>query len=300
MRVCYDVKDPLYLGLRRRFENEGETFVSRSDADLTLTDNLTNKKPKGSSVVGIGIEVPKVVLQSIGYNVVNGERKKDDIVYVLSKWFDNNFSDQTLISLPVFGRHNDNLGEDILSACGSRYMIEEHMSAMFDREELIEFLELSKHVGFVSMEFRNVEFVGLHLGIPFLGIYNAFQGVYIDLATWLSNPQPLLESWSLSLLVSTEHSVEGTRVPTNELLERRVWWLTESHKKDFVHIRSRELAVVSGWGLSPRAAQQRVLDICRRLEIPGKLYRTDVASQVEKRFEDVVQLLICSSHICKT
>lgn len=296
MRVCYDVKDPLYLGLKRRLENEGETFVTRSEADICLTDNLAGSEIR--KAFGVGIILPEVCFKSLEYDVLERD-EVHDVRYIISRWFDTDFSEQMLISLPIYGKFNDNLGDEVVSGIGARYIKEDFFSSYFENNELIKFLTQIKHRGFVSLEFVGRQIVSVHLGIPHFGIYNAFQGVYIDLAIWLSNPQPLLESWSLSLLVSNEHSVEGTRVPTNELLERRVWWLTESHKKDFVHTRNSQVAVVSGWGSQPRAAQQRVLDICRRLQVPGKLYRTDVASQVEKRFEEVVALLEAHHTICK-
>ena len=279
MRVSINCIDPFNSEIGKHMEREGD-IVSTEDADFLLTDQIVSSTiPK----VVIGGEMSTSMLEMLDIE------KKRGVAFV-SKWFDrfDGWSDQMVVSIPIYGLMNEGMGADVLSGVALRFIDTSPLQVLFGNELLSETLKQQKHSGFVSIEILDDgTSCGISYGIPNGGNSVILEGCKQRLAEFFTCPERLMESWAVGLYITRYPfpSVENTERVHVEGLDRSMHKhfyapFIQQYRNSF-HTDNTMIGLCTSWDKRLIDANKRVLALCNKISVPFKQYRTDLNCAVQ-------------------
>jgi hypothetical protein len=248
--------------LKQRFLNEGDELVTHG-ADLYL-----NEEADGA--------FPKAMLDALGITLDKGPE-----IYRFLKFFNKDFSPQTIVALPLRGLIGEGLGYDTEVGMACRFVSAE--PDIFMNEILIETLQEMNYTGFVYAAY-NDELCSFGLGAG-MAFYNVLESIEGTLTDFLNINDRLLESWTLSILLTRypyPFKLKANNIAFKiypQAYKHMHLWDCQKNKNLF-YTNSTKIGVACSWATTLLEAEKRVLRTLDGLEIPQKQYRRDIASSV--------------------
>jgi hypothetical protein len=202
------------------------------------------------------------------------------------RWFDGEWwSTQTLLGIPLLTMMNDNLGEARETGLVCKFVNSDKLNGLFSNAGLVSFLMKVKHRGFVTITLgQDLGVLSIKLGAG-IGLFNALEGFSGPILDLLLKGGPLLESWSVSIVVSRypyplyEVATERLYFKDGNPAEKHLWFFgLEGFRFSFYTERTK-VCVASAWARTLGDACNRVYRTCRELAIPKKQFRTDAFKQ---------------------
>jgi len=295
MKVCIiSEKEHLHaVADRMVFEGDEVSLFPRppkdDSYDLVLTD--THLPTKGSFtclIVGGDEILPSQVTNALFENTCPNPKP----FYYLSRWFDsyNGFSPQTLVCFPVYGMMNGDLGRNVCTGIGLRY-VDENSSEEELFERLKDILGKMHHNGFVSLAFSKTgSLAGVYTYMPFNGLQTALEGVKGRLSEYFAEPYLLQQSWAVGLLLTVypypfeEHTKERVFFEVNENVRKHLWLPFTKHSGKSSYTDRSVIGLSTAWHPSLSEANRRATRTCKRLTLEEKQYRTDLASACQLKW----------------
>lgn len=265
--------------LEGKIEREGDEVVEGEDvgeSGLVVSSNLG----QGRGVFYHDIELPQQITEVLGLKV-----RPSNPDYFLSRWWDGEFSDQTLLSFPSFGLMNYDLGPQICTGCCSRFVDSLAFDHLFTAS-MGGYLKEIGLSGFVSIGMTlGGEVTGVWLGLPFFSLFNLLECSRQTISETLSSPNRFLESWTASVLISRSPfpysetsdptTVEG--IPASAL--RHLWLYPHTIVRKSPTTSLTRIAVSSSWHQYSDGAEHFAYLAAWGIEVEGKQFRTDVVSR---------------------
>lgn len=276
------------LGLRRAMEKEGDELTSPENAELVLSDKDTSIEQ--GKIVKFYPRFPTLTLEALGFEV-----REDVVRYTLSRWWDGNtYGIQTLLSIPLIGAMNENLGCRKVVGQVCKFVDGSRMGAWFGKENFFALLKEMKIVGFVTFEFSREGLVGARIGLPELSLYPLLEGWKGKISDLFLHGGEFLESWMVGLLVTRypwpfEPKAKKVEIGVNPELEKHFWPFDVQEVRKSLFTESTTIGVVTSWNPSLEQACRLVLKPARNLRVEEKQFRTDVGRQAA----EVVGELVC-------
>lgn len=221
------------------------------------------------------------------------------------RWFDGEWwSQQTLLGIPLLTMMNDGLGESVETGLVCKFINSDRLNALFANAGLVSFLMKMKHVGFVTLALgQDLNVLSVRLGAG-IGLFNALEGFAGPTLDLLMHGGPLLESWTVSIVVSRypfpmmDMATERIYFENGNPAEKHLWFYgLEGFRYSFYTERTK-VCVASAWATTLGDACNRVYRTCRELVIPKKQYRTDAFKQtslvlgiVNRKIDDSTTLI---------
>lgn len=238
-------------------------------------------------------EIPGMVLSDLGYPLVS---KHDEIpTHVLTRWwggtrweYSEKQPSQLIISIPIFGLMNENLGPQVPVGLVSNFGNPSPLGEILSYPRVEDILRTWEYTGFVSATMCGDRIQKIEVGVPYGGIFNIMEYVKGKLSEWWKEPKELRKLWAVSSLVSrvpypiegrtTEAEIEGL----TKNVEKHFWLLDHRVIRGSVYSTSSRVGYATAWGGTLEEAAHRVLVTCRNLWVSGKQYRTDLAWEGER------------------
>jgi hypothetical protein len=294
MKIQVQENPPAVLkAVLRQMLKEGDTLVKEGGDLLLQTFPL-----KGTSLLQVAIgpaAFPDAIAKSLGFDTLPEESEN----VVVTRWWDRlqGWCGQLMVSLPLAGMMNGSLGNPLISGQAGRYVSETPLSDYFESASLLAFVKELRFNGPVSFSLcitdEGIRIVRLWNGIPVWGLFNAFEGWRGRLSDFLCDPaaQPLMESWSVSLLLSAYPfpMVRESEEPivirglTPEV-EKHFWLFDAFEHRKAVFTKSTSIGVASAWSPSLHEASRRAERTCWNLGVECKQFRTDSATQMSEEW----------------
>jgi len=201
------------------------------------------------------------------------------------RWFDGEWwSQQMLLGIPLSTMMNEDLGQEAESGLVCKYVNSDRLNALFAHAGLVLFLMKMKHRGFVTLFLgHDLCVLSIKLGAG-IGLFNAIEGFSGPILDLLMRGGPLMESWSVSIVVSRypypmEETSDRLYFETGNPAEKHLWFYgLEGFRRSFYTDRTK-VCVASAWARTLGDACNRVYRTCRELAIPKKQFRTDAFKQ---------------------
>lgn len=242
----------------------------------------------------------------------------EDSAYCVSGVFSGSrFIEYAVVSIPLVGMMNDDLGAKVVSVTGTRGVKYDKFASVFDEQKFVTLLREVQYKGFVSLLFgKHGDLQGKTFGIPYLGGYNVHQtlkrgygSVVEGLINHVQAPHECdyIEAWSVASLVSsfpfplsvdqsaTRGERKKIRVGFNDDDARRHFYPLYNIGRDEFSA-GGAIGVAVGWsfaGYSSRLhkASEFVLKTCRNIECPEIQYRTDIFEKLSQRWGEIKGLV---------
>lgn len=260
---------------------------------IKLTGYETLKRPlvlEGHEIVSEGAEVEfdeakELEIPPSGVELLQLPASEGEELLRVIRWFDGEWwSQQTLLGIPLLTMMNDNLGEVTETGLVCKFVNSDRLNALFANAGLVSLLMKMKHRGFVTLFLgRDLGVLKLRLG-PGIGLFNVLEGFNGPILDLLLRGGPLLESWSVSIVVSRypfpfDETGERLYFEAGNPAEKHLWFYgLEGFRRSFFTDRTK-VCVASAWARTLGDACNRVYRTCRELNIPKKQYRTDAFKQ---------------------
>lgn len=281
MKIYLNMSGPL-SPLYRRFNLEGDTVtVHKEEADLCLDDPFT---------------LPQISDDMSQQSV----ETKQVMSFFISRYFNRTEWDtQTLVGVPVCGLMNNDLGPQVVTGCGLRYLkqVNDRVLGHFDGYTLA--LQELGFSGFVSLLFDQLgNIISAQTSIPFYGLFGVLEGVRGKLGEWFEQPNRLYESWVVSLLV-TQNPFPNTKVEPScskfeisKEIEKHFWSFPRSQQSQgLLGIATAWAGIeddsINGASGSLERANNFALRTAGSIEVAEKQYRTDLAIRVREKWIDL-------------
>lgn len=292
--------------ISRHLDLEGDEVVEDpGQADFCLTATpVIDKEKKYPKIIGGHLDIPQQTLPALRYITSPGPEE-----FIVFKWFNGEWMDQTLIGIPLVGMMNGDLGKDLSAGLASRYIENDKIYGLFHREELEGMLREMNYTGFVSICVRmnngSPLVVRLILGVPFCGMLNALEGVSGKLSSFLTDPfnNPLLESWVAGIVLSRfpfPFQIETERVFINGLtpeVEKHFWTFNVGSFRKSFFTESTIIGYATSWSPMLNEANRRTLRTCKTIKVEFKQYRTDLAFMLSRKWAKLKEELETSQSI---
>jgi len=268
------------MAVANRMELEGDELVRslEDNPNVVLTEKRTG-------------------LPEFGVREILEETRKPDAF--LTRWFDycNTWGNQVMVGFPAEGFMNDDLGPEVVSGYASRYSDSPELRKPFEKETA--FLKKIKYTGFVTLgcSVLSLEIVFKMLGIPYMGIFNALEGVQGKISDFLIDPftNRLQESWVVSILLTRPrypYALSGNKVsyeiPKNALPH---YWAFSPIFNGTTCTPGTVLGVASAWSTKLKEANSRAVFTCSKINVKEKQYRTDVHKTAQLRWKTLKETL---------
>jgi len=280
MKITMNCMDAFNSVLGMQIEREGDELVSEG-AELTITDKAGAVE---GPTVTVGGEMSSSMLNML--DIVSATP-----VACVSKWYDPfaGWMDQLVVSIPVMGMMNDDLGADVLSGMALRYIDQSPLGELFDNELLEMTLKQSKHTGFVSIGITPEGLAcSVCFGIPWGGNLVVLEGCGQRLAEFFSCPERLMESWAVGLYV-TRHPYPFATVGERAHVEglgrstaKHIYTPHVTQYRNSFYTDNTMIALCTSWDKRLIDANKRVLSLCGKITVEGKQHRTDLNSAVQR------------------
>lgn len=284
---------PFSSALRYALVKEGNEVVEESP-EMIITDTLL-EPIKGVAIVGGDYTFPLVVAESLGIPMAQSL----PVDFVVSRYYDHGWRDQTLVGVPLLTTMNCGLGSEAPNGVGfaARYIHDGPLLELFDNSKLDAVLSKMPYSGFVSfcgsLSLGNGLFsvTKLSCGIPFYGLYSALEGASTRISDFFSGESPrLLESWTVGLIVTrspwpfaeVSHRVFIDNL--NESVRKHLWLPYITTYKKSAYTDYTFLGVSTSWAKSLGEAGRRVLRTLKNLSVDSKQHRTDLVSVVSQKW----------------
>lgn len=268
-----------WIYLKHRLELEGDEVV-KAEEDIILSDVFS------SSTIGGSFVFPDVLLETCGF-----EMSKESVDLVIFRWFSKDWFPQTIVSLPLIGLMNENLGPLVQVGSVASFSHNEKLSELFENTILTSTLKEMGLVGFVSISLDSFgKVVSLQAGTPheeFLSVLEGTKGRIVD---FLTGKEPVfLESWTASLALSRSpwpHDLKGDRGFIEGITkdsDKHLWLGDVVRYRKSIYSDSTFLGYSTAWAVTPGEACRRALRTLRNLKVDGKQYRTDMGPTILER-----------------
>lgn len=275
MKVWINQKGPLGP-LYRHFNREGTSVTNHKvEADLILSDP---------------VQIPNC----------SSKFSTHELQYSLTRVFcRGSFSEQLLLTIPVFNLMNNNLGPVCVSGVGTRYVESKKFSKAFEDETLLSTLTALNYTGFVSLEFSSISSCQLVTSIPWLGLFSALEGLRCKISDWFRMPEKLWESWGVAVKVNVPpFPEEGSgllkTVTTCKDSEDHIWLFPAKQSKDNSQeftTTSSQIAIVTGSSSKLFIAADNALAVADGIQVKDKQYRTDIGEEVKRKWMEIREYL---------
>lgn len=290
MRLCWNVNSREFNFFRDALL-PGNTFtLDPENSDFCFTDDLTCKKVGRQA--GIGITIPKFVLNGIGYNVTEDNfNLSNEPEFAVSRYFYNGkFFDQHLLLFPVFQFSHLNKHGNGVDALGCRYVKDFELTKSLYNDKLIEFLKVSNYEGFVTFQFFRLDISAVHLGLPWIAWANFLRALDCEPMVWFREHRRLIESWTLSVVVKRQNLQEYSTLQIEQDYQSHNLHLYKHLEKGLpANSHQKPSTIICRYGRSLRDAQDSVLEQIQTMdEIYGAnydkqlVYHKNPASEIAK------------------
>ena len=279
MRVSIRCEDVFNREIGKHMEREGDV-VSNEDADFLLTDQIiTSTIPK----IVIGGEMSTSLLEMLDIT------KKEGIAFV-SKWFDrfNGWSEQMIVSIPIYGMMNEGMGAPVLTGVALRFIDNSPLQELFLNDLLEETLRQQKHTGFISINITEMGHpCGISYGIPNGGNLVILEGCKQRLAEFFTCPERLMESWAVGLFMTRypypfTHQTENVHVDgLDRSMNKHIYTPFIKQYRNSYHTDNTMIALCTSWDKRLIDANKRALGLCNKISVPLKQHRTDLNCSVQ-------------------
>ena len=277
-----------FKGIEYRLRLEGDEIVETKEADLVFTSQMgiSTQAP----VVGGDWMFPDSVLEALGFK---STRKTWD--YCFARWFGPNGDiGHTMVGIPFRGMMNEGMGKAETIGMGSRFVTSRLANHLYKNSNLLATIVEMNYQGFVCFLMSGDEVVGIRLGMPEWGIYNALEALKSEwpISKFLSDARHgcFYESWTISLLVTRfpwPHEDKADRVVVEEAPSEHFWFLDPSPSKRGLWTEQTRLGVLTSWGLRINEASERILGLARKLKVPEIQFRTDLARSLSSAWGSI-------------
>ena len=286
MNICIKCDDIFNTCLETIMIDEGDT-ITDVEPELIITDHVVDTK--GVPFVRVGGRMNQTTIQALGY-------EKGTEVATVSCWYDrfSLWGKQLILSIPVWGMMNQDLGKRVCTGVGMRYVDESPLKELFLHELLNELLKTQKHTGFVSI---GIDVKGNPLsvsyGIPHNGNLVVLEGCKQRLSEFFSNPSRLMESWAIGILVSRypyPMSVSSKRVFVKGIrpaTKKHIYTPLVVNERNSFYTDSSVIGLCTAWDKRLIDTNKRALGFCNSLEIPEKQYRTDLNQSIQHTWAEL-------------
>lgn len=277
-----------YNGFARHLIEEGD-------------DPMSSEREADVKIVQPSREIPGMILTDLGYPLV--AKYEDETTHVLTRWWDSRktkFLDQLMLSIPLIGLMNENLGPKIPVGSISRFLNPYPLGETLCYRGVEDILKEWRWNGFVSACMSREKIHRIELGIPYGAIFNAMENAKGKLSEWWSGEKgELREEWTVSQLISRTPFPYKIEVhPELEMaeikgltknVEKHLWLLEHKEIRGVVYSTSSRVGYASSWGRDLEDASFRCLLTCRNVEVQGKQYRTDLERQGSLQLDELHQ-----------
>lgn len=261
-----------YEALRIPLELEGDTIVKKGE-DLFLDEGAEGP-------------IPTVAANALGFTFFEGEE-----AFTITKRYSSTWLHQIYISFPLPTLMNDDLGRKIEAGRVGRYIHNTQYEPLFSM--LSPLLTEMNYNGFISMRFnKENNLIEILFGAG-LSLYAILEGVRGKISDFFSVSEAVLESWSVSLVLSRypypfKDESDRLFLKISSDAKKHLWFFgLNSYRKSF-YTDLTKICIVSSWATSANESARRVYRTCQDLVIPQKQYRTDVANVASTKWVEYI------------
>ena len=261
-----------YDTLKAHLDMEGDSIVEK-DEDLFLDENIEG-------------EIPFVAAKALGFVFEEGKE-----FFMVTRRFNSKWNRQNYVSFPLPTILNDNLGYSVESGRVGRYVQDNPYEELF--ENLSPLLNEMKYKGFISLKFNsNKKLLSISFGAG-LALYNILEGVKGKLSDFFFNEEEVMESWSISLVLSRypypfRQTSDRIFISIPPSAGKHLWFYNMNSFRKTSYTDQTKICIVTSWALSVNEAARRVYRTCKGLDILLKQYRTDVVNVGTKLWGEFV------------
>jgi len=270
--------------LERVLTLEGDEIVDENP-DFVITSQLL--KPEEDQyncpVVGGDCIFPEVVLASL--SLPFPVSVQSPLSFLVFKWFDLDWREQTLFGIPLKTLMNEDLGPKCENGMVCNFVSKGPLLKLFDNDKLKKLLRELNYLGFVSFgisldEIPKIKFI--QTGVPFNGFFNVMEATRGRTSDFITGEDPtLFESWTANLVLSVSpwpfREICG-RVcirGVSPIVEKHLYLFgVENYRKSYYTERTL-IGIATAWSSSLKGATSRVLQTLRNIELKEKQFRTD-------------------------
>lgn len=250
-----------------------------------LKDRLISE---GNELVEMGEEIklstktdgpfPAPILEALGIKVDNLPE-----TYRIVKFFNYDFSPQTIVTIPIVGMMQSGLGFPLESGLAARFIDKE--PDIFSSDTLIEVLREMHYVGFVYAAYNTDKLCSFGLGAG-MYIYNLLESLEGKLTSFINLEDRLLESWTLSVVLSRypfpfRKSDSELCFKVTPQAKRHLHLFNTEKNKSMFYTSNTFLGIATSWATTLHEAENRVMRTLDGLDIHAKQYRKDLADSVQ-------------------
>ncbi len=272
--------EPLVVKARE----EGTKIVQQPQADgLNISTEIGLDVPTFHQLV-----LPQVTAEAFAYKT---DPSLVPRMYV-SRWFDGEFAQQTLITFPAIGLMQGDMSALVDSGACCRYVDPFPFDHLFLRMD--DFLRQIHHRGFVTVGLAGTTTTSIQLGLPGYSIYNVLESTRLPIIEALTKPDRFFETWTISILISRypfPHKDETTdRVFVNNIppaARKHLWLFDHTDVRKTPMTNSTRIAVSTAFNNYLPKASSMALLACYDIDVPLKQFRTDVCSIGVRGWEEM-------------
>lgn len=216
----------------------------------------------------------------------------EDWAFSLVRLWDDGWSKQTMVVIPMRGHMNGGLGAQVISGLVGKYVRGEFVDGAFEQEE-------GERKGFCSIGFtREGEKIFFSQGPVSFSAFSFFEGVDCSLGDFLCDPlaHRLKESWTVSLVVSVfpwpliQEGIQYSMSEISRSAEKHLWFFADDEFKHSLIFLGNKIAISSAWGFTLHEASSRALRNCQGLDLACIQYRTDACQSASEVWSEVEYL----------